>query len=256
MRPGQLGHDARVWTERRPRVVPPEQSVPELKQAPFTQPRRVVGERRASGWGGRRSCRPTAWRRLTVAEGSQGPRVYEYAEVWAVWFSEEELPGPRGAAAGAAIVGPVGSHEGAEIPPLERARPRVPLLKLAQVRATRWTIEEDIKSGKGQCGLDEYETRGRSGWHHHTALSMLATAFPGACSGRGWGERAGDDRTRGAERYWSTCWRCEPGTWARSSGGQLGVAGGIAERPSAIASGGSPSEGDVSEVRTREPAAL
>src|SRR5207244_6855049 len=49
--------------------------------------------------------------------------------------------------------------------------------KLAQVRGTRWTIEEDIQSGKGECGLDEYETRGWRGWHHHTALSMLALAF-------------------------------------------------------------------------------
>ena len=36
----------------------------------------------------------TAFRRIIVAEGSQGPRVYEYAELW-VWFSEEGLPGPR-----------------------------------------------------------------------------------------------------------------------------------------------------------------
>src|SRR5262249_32984710 len=27
------------------------------------------------------------------------------------------------------------------------------------------------------CGLDEYETRGWVGWHHHTALSMLALTF-------------------------------------------------------------------------------
>jgi hypothetical protein len=29
-----------------------------------------------------------------MAEGSQGPRVFEYAEIW-VWFSEEGLPGPK-----------------------------------------------------------------------------------------------------------------------------------------------------------------
>jgi SRSO17 transposase len=51
------------------------------------------------------------------------------------------------------------------------------LRKVAEVRATRWTIEEDIQSAKGECGLDEYETRGWVGWHHHTALSMLALAF-------------------------------------------------------------------------------
>jgi hypothetical protein len=53
----------------------------------------------------------------------------------------------------------------------------VPLEKLAQVRGTRWSIEEDIQCGKGECGLDEYETRGWLGWHHHTALSLLALAF-------------------------------------------------------------------------------
>ncbi|HTU89194.1 MAG TPA: IS701 family transposase, partial [Gemmataceae bacterium] len=35
-----------------------------------------------------------AWKRLVVAEGSQGPRIYEYACLW-VWFSEEGLPSGR-----------------------------------------------------------------------------------------------------------------------------------------------------------------
>ena len=113
-----------------------------------------------------------AWRRLTVAEGSQGPRVYEYAELWA-WFSEEGLPGPRERLLVRRSLG--------QEPELKyhrsNAPAEVPLLKLAQVRATRWTIEEDIQSAKGECGLDEYETRGWVGWHHHTTLSMLAVAF-------------------------------------------------------------------------------
>jgi SRSO17 transposase len=36
----------------------------------------------------------------------------------------------------------------------------VELEKLAAVRGTRWTIEEDIQSAKRESGLDEYETRG------------------------------------------------------------------------------------------------
>ena len=134
-----------------------------------------------------------AWRRLTVAEGSQGPRVYEYAEVW-VWFSEEGVPGPRERLLVRRSLG--------QEPELKYHRSNAPaevrLLKLAQVRAIRWRIEEDIKSGKGQCGLDEYETRGWSGWHHHTALSMLALAFLVLQRRRVGGKRAGDDRARGA----------------------------------------------------------
>ena len=98
-----------------------------------------------------------------------GPLIYEYAEVW-VWFSEEGLPGPRERL--------VVRRSLDQEPELKyhrsNASPEVPLTKVTQVRATRWTIEEDIKSAKGECGLDEYETRGWVGWHHHTALSLLA----------------------------------------------------------------------------------
>ena len=38
-------------------------------------------------------------------------------------------------------------------------------------------VEGDFQTDKGECGLDEYETRGWVGWHRHTALSMLALWF-------------------------------------------------------------------------------
>jgi SRSO17 transposase len=182
--------DARVWTAE-PRVIPPEDRPRPKRGRPCTQPL-VVGEpKRVDEVAA--ALPAAAWRRLTVAEGSQGPRVYEYAEVWA-WFSEEGLPGPRERLLVRRSLG--------QEPELKyhrsNAPAEVPLLKLAQVRATRWTIEEDIKSGKGQCGLDEYETRGWSGWHHHTALSMLALAFLVLRRRRLGGKRAGDDGARGA----------------------------------------------------------
>lgn len=182
--------DARVWTAE-PRVIPAEQRPKPKRGRPCTQPL-VVGE--PSRVDEAVAALPAAaWRRLTVAEGSQGPRIYEYAEVW-VWFSEEGLPGPRERLLVRRSLG--------QEPELKyhrsNAPAEVPLLKLAQVRATRWTIEEDVKSGKGQCGLDEYETRGWSGWHHHTALSMLALAFLVLQRVRLGGKRAGDDRARGA----------------------------------------------------------
>jgi hypothetical protein len=113
-----------------------------------------------------------AWHRITVAEGSQRPRVYEYAEVW-VWFGEEGLPDPRERLLVRRSLG--------QEPELKYHRsntpPEVPLTRLPQVRATRWTIEEDIQLTKGNCGLDEYETRGWVGWHHHATLSLLALTF-------------------------------------------------------------------------------
>jgi SRSO17 transposase len=182
--------DARIWL-REPQVIPPEQRPRPRRGRPCTQPL-VVGE--AQRVDAAVAALPaTAWRRLTVAEGSQGPRVYEYAEVW-VWFSEEGLPGPRERLLVRRSLG--------QEPELKyhrsNAPAEVPLLKLAQVRATRWTIEEDIQSAKGECGLDEYETRGWVGWHHHTALSLLALAFLVLQRVRLGGKRVADERARGA----------------------------------------------------------
>lgn len=182
--------DARVWTDE-PRVIPPEQRPKPKLGRPYTQPL-VVGE--AKRVDEVIAALPAdAWRRLTVAEGSQGPRVYEYAELW-VWFSEGGLPGPRERLLVRRSLG--------QEPELKyhrsNAPPEVPLLKLAQVRATRWTIEEDIQTAKGECGLDEYETRGWIGWHHHTALSLLASAFLVLQRVRLGEKRATDDRARGA----------------------------------------------------------
>jgi SRSO17 transposase len=144
--------DARDWLQE-PQVIPPERRPRPRRGRPCTQPL-VVGE--AKRVDEVVAALPAAaWHRLPVAEGSQGPRVYEYAEVWA-WFSEEGLPGPRERLLLQRSLG--------QEPDLKyhrsNAPAEVPLLKLAQVRAMRWTIGEDIRSGNGECGLDEYETRG------------------------------------------------------------------------------------------------
>jgi SRSO17 transposase len=182
--------DARAWLQE-PQIIPPEQRPKPKRGRPWTQPL-VIGE--AKRVDAVVAALPaTAWRRLTVAEGSQGPRVYEYAEV-GVWFSEEGLPGPRERLLVRRSLG--------QEPELKYHRcsapAEIPLLKLAQVRATRWTIEEDIQSAKGECGLDEYETRGWVGWHHHTTLSLLALAFLVLQRVRLGEKRAADECARGA----------------------------------------------------------
>src|SRR5205807_1877615 len=153
-----------------PQVVPPEQRPKPRRGRPGTQPLVVGVAKRVDE--GVAALPAKVWRRVTVAEGSQGPRVYEYAEVW-VWFSEERLPGPKERL----LVRRSLSQEPELKYHRSNAPAEVPLEKLAAVRGTRWTIEEDIQSGKGECGLDEYETRGWVGWHHHTALAMVALAF-------------------------------------------------------------------------------
>jgi SRSO17 transposase len=159
--------DARVWTED-PEIIPAGAKGPRgwrlAKPRVRTKPERVdvVAARLPA----------TAWRQVVVAEGSQGPRVYEYA-VLGVWFSEEGMPSGRERLLVRRSLG--------QEPELKYHRSNAPaeqpLEKLASVRGQRWSIEQDIQAGKGECGLDEYETRGWTGWHHHTALSMVALWF-------------------------------------------------------------------------------
>jgi SRSO17 transposase len=114
-----------------------------------------------------------AWKRLAVGEGSQGPRVYEFAEL-SVWFSEEGLPAEEAER----LVFKRGLGQDAELTfQRSNAPPTIPLRKVAEVGGRRWCVEQDFQCGKGECGLDEYETRGWIGWHHHTALSLLSLWF-------------------------------------------------------------------------------
>lgn len=115
----------------------------------------------------------SAWKRWTVAEGSQGPRVYEFAEL-TVWFSEEGLPTDEPER----LIFKRGLEQDTQVAfQRSNAPSRVPLKKIAEVGGCRWCVEQDFRCGKGECGLDEYETRGWIGWHHHTGLSMLALWF-------------------------------------------------------------------------------
>jgi SRSO17 transposase len=137
-----------------------------------------------------------AWKRMTVAEGSQGPRVYDYAEMIA-WFSEEGIPTPTFERL--LIRRSLGQE-----PELKYQRSNAPLQiklqRLTEVGGSRWTIEQDFQAAKGECGLDEYETRGWIGWHHHTALSMLALLFLVLQRKRLGEKRTADDRARSAGR--------------------------------------------------------
>jgi SRSO17 transposase len=161
--------DTHVWTEE-PQVVAPQDRARSGRGRPPSKPAVLGATQRVQELFA--ALPASAWKRVMVAEGSQGPRFYDYAEVW-VWFKADDLPGPRERLLARRSI--------AQEPELKYHRSNAPesqpLEKVAQVRALRWTIEEDIQSAKGECGLDEYETRGWVGWHHHTALALLALAF-------------------------------------------------------------------------------
>lgn len=180
--------EAHVWLTE-PEVIPAEKAG--RAGRPRTRPRVTTKPEPVAAVLSRLPA--TAWRRVTVAEGSQGPRVYEYAVLW-VWFSEEGLPSQRERLLVRRSLG-----QKAEMKCHRSNAPAtISMEKLAQVRGQHWSVEQSFEAGKGECGLDEYETRGWVGWHHHTALSLLALWFLALQRRRLGEKRAADDGARGA----------------------------------------------------------
>jgi SRSO17 transposase len=57
---------------------------------------------------------------------------------------------------------------------LPEATPLVDLVRLARLR---WRVEQDYRECKGALGLDHFEGRGWTGWHHHVTLVSVAHGF-------------------------------------------------------------------------------
>ena len=52
-----------------------------------------------------------------------------------------------------------------------------PEAEFARVFKAEHKIEECLKRAKSEAGLGDYQVRTWEGWHHHQALSLLATWF-------------------------------------------------------------------------------
>ena len=132
-----------------------------------------------------------AWREITVAEGSQGPRSYQFSaqrvrstskrkpgEIhWAVYRRNRDGSEPRYY--------------------LSNAPEDTSLETLAYVGGSRWRIETEFETEKSDVGLDEYETRTWAGWHHHVALCLLGGAFLLSLQQAWGGKDAPDHETAG-----------------------------------------------------------
>ena len=158
-----------VWTKR-PSVVEPE---PQERGRPRTKLRLADGAVPATtvkevvaNW------RESRWQRLAVAKGEKGLITYDWA-CQRVVESRDKLPGPEGW-----LIARRSISDPTEIAYyLSNAPADTPLLKLAQVASTRYTVEQCIEEAKGETGLDDYEVRYWHSWHRHITLSMMAHAW-------------------------------------------------------------------------------
>lgn len=111
------------------------------------------------------------WRTLTVAEGAQGPRCYQFYRR-RVWECRADLPGRE------CWLLMRRKLDGSDLKYcLSNAPTNTPLLRLGQVGATRWNIETEFELTKSEAGLVEYEVRSWDGWYHHMTMALLAGAF-------------------------------------------------------------------------------
>jgi SRSO17 transposase len=51
------------------------------------------------------------------------------------------------------------------------------LRRLVRLAKGRWRIEQDYRELKDELGLDHFEGRSWTGWHHHVTLVSMAYAF-------------------------------------------------------------------------------
>jgi len=60
---------------------------------------------------------------------------------------------------------------------LSNASAETPRAEFARVAKAEHRVEDSLKRAKGEAGLADYEIRTWRGWHHHQALSLVATWF-------------------------------------------------------------------------------
>jgi len=82
---------------------------------------------------------------------------------------------------------------------LSNAPRETPLSEFARVAKAAHRVEECLKRSKSEAGLGEYQVRNWRGWHHHVALSLIATWFLVIEARRGKKGGAGIDTAAGAD---------------------------------------------------------
>jgi SRSO17 transposase len=124
-----------------------------------------------------KSLEPAAWRRLSAGEGTQGPRLYDWA--YRELADLEAAESGRGATGlwtrGLLIRRRLADGECAYFTTWCPAG--TPIETLVAVEGRRWAIEDAFETAKTELGLDHNETRSWHGWHRHVSRVMLAFAM-------------------------------------------------------------------------------
>jgi SRSO17 transposase len=187
----EVPHSTRVWLTRPPTAVPPTTSTrghpfTRLRLTPDAPPPVEVAVLAAQ-------VPAEDWVPALIKEGSKGPLVAEVAFLRVVAV-RDGLPGPD--------VWLVLRRTLSATPELKTYLCNAPADSaketLVWLLGMRWPIEQAIKEGKDELGMDHYEVRTWRGWHHHLTMTLLAHHFLVQLRGQLGKKSTGADRAPGA----------------------------------------------------------
>jgi SRSO17 transposase len=112
-----------------------------------------------------------AWETYSVADGSKGPRLYDWA-----WIETTDVGGPNRRRRQVLIRRSRDDKKELAFFITHSPQP-VPLTVIITVAGRRWGVEETFQAGKNEVGLDHYQVRLHHGWYRHVTLAMLAQAW-------------------------------------------------------------------------------
>jgi SRSO17 transposase len=110
--------------------------------------------------------------RRKVSEGTKGPIEYEFARQ-RVTLCKEGLPDRTVWLVIKRTVGAEPSYAYA----ISNAPASTPMSTFVWLSGLRWAVEQCFEEGKTELGMDHYEVRKYTGWHHHMLMTMLAHFF-------------------------------------------------------------------------------
>ena len=186
----EVPQDTRVWRQRPQTAVPPAKKhgrPPHRVRLCPGEPAPVRIDQLAA------QLPVEQWRRWTVQEGAKGPLVAEFAFLRAVAV-RDDLPGPDVWVVLRRSVG----EQAAVKHYLSNAPAQTSPETLVWLSGMRWPIESAILECKRELGMDHYEVRGWTGWHHHLTMTLLAHHFLVRLRCRLGGKISGAHRAAGA----------------------------------------------------------
>ena len=165
----------------------------------------------------------SSWYRRKVSEGTKGPIEYAFARQRVtlckaglpertVWLVIKRTVGPT----------PVYSYY------ISHAPVSTPWRTFVWLSGVRWAIEQCFEEGKTELGMDHYEVRKYSGWHHHRLMTMLAHFFLWHLKLRLGKKSTGPHRLAAADRVGS---RLTPAHVYDCRGAGVGRVGATAQSP-------------------------